>query len=145
MKGDLGQTPGGFPKNIQQLILKNEKPYTDRPNAHLKPIDFDKAWEDFTKKFGKHYTFTDLLSWLFYPKVFEEYHQHQQQFGDVYYLPTPVFFYGLKPNEETLVELAPGKSILVSGPACGCIGQKRQNLQHFHSFDEVLELGRALA
>ncbi|HYE53533.1 MAG TPA: biotin/lipoyl-containing protein, partial [Chitinophagaceae bacterium] len=113
MKGDLGQTPGGFPPKVQQLILKNEKPYTDRPNAHLKPIDFDKAWEDFTQKFGKHYQFTDLLSYLFYPKVFEEYHQHMQQYGEVYYLPTPVFFYGLKPNEETIVELAPGKSILV--------------------------------
>ncbi|HEY0679777.1 MAG TPA: pyruvate carboxylase [Chitinophagaceae bacterium] len=112
-KGDLGQTPGGFPPELQKLILKNEKAYTDRPNAHLKPIDFDEAWKAFQKKFGNQYKFTDLLSYLFYPKVFEEYHQHLQQFGDVYYLPTPVFFYGLKPNEETLVELAPGKSILV--------------------------------
>jgi pyruvate carboxylase len=112
-KGDLGQTPGGFPPEVQKLILKNEKPYTDRPNAHLKPIDFEKALADFQKKFGKHYEFTDLLSYLFYPKVFEEYHQHMQEFGDVYYLPTPVFFFGLKANEETLVELAPGKSILV--------------------------------
>jgi pyruvate carboxylase len=31
----------------------------------------------------------------------------------VYYLPTPVFFYGLKVDEEALVDLAPGKSILV--------------------------------
>lgn len=112
-RGDLGQTPGGFPAEIQKIILKNEKPYTDRPNAHLKPIDLDRAWTDFQQKFGKQYAFTDLLSWLFYPKVFEGYHQHRQQFGEVYYLPTPVFFYGLKPNEETLVELAPGKSILV--------------------------------
>lgn len=113
LKGDLGQTPGGFPAELQKLILKNEKPYTDRPNAHLKPINFDEVWKTFQEKFGKQYQFTDLLSWLFYPKVFEGYHQHQQQFGEVYYLPTPVFFYGLKPNEETLVELAPGKSILV--------------------------------
>ena len=112
-RGDLGQTPGGFPPALQKLILKNEKPYSDRPNAHLKPIDFDQAWNDFQQKFGKQYEFTDLLSYLFYPKVFEGYHQHHQQFGDVYYLPTPVFFYGLKANEETLVELAPGKSILV--------------------------------
>ncbi|MGB8194163.1 MAG: pyruvate carboxylase, partial [Chitinophagaceae bacterium] len=112
-KGDLGQTPGGFPEELQKIILKNETPYTDRPNAHLKPIDFDQAWQDFQVKFGKEYQFTDLLSYLFYPKVFEGYHKHQQQFGEVYYLPTPVFFYGLKANEETLVQLAPGKSILV--------------------------------
>lgn len=113
LKGDLGQTPGGFPPALQNIILKNERPYTDRPNAHLKPVDFEQAWQQFQEKFGKQYQFTDLLSYLFYPKVFEEYHQHIQQYGEVYYLPTPVFFYGLKPNEETLVQLAPGKSILV--------------------------------
>ncbi|HYJ37731.1 MAG TPA: pyruvate carboxylase, partial [Chitinophagaceae bacterium] len=113
MRGDLGQTPGGFPKELQKIILKTETPFTDRPNAHLKPIDFEEAWRLFRQKFGSGYKNTDLLSYLFYPKVFEEYHQHLRQFGDVYYLPTPVFFYGLKINEEALVELAPGKSILV--------------------------------
>ncbi len=112
-KGDLGQTPGGFPIELQKIILKNEKAYTERPNAHLSPIDFEGAWISFNEKFGKGYDFTDLLSYLFYPRVFDEYHQHRMEFGDVHYLATPVFFYGLKPNEETLVELAPGKSILV--------------------------------
>jgi len=113
MKGDLGQTPGGFPEPLQKIILKNELAFTDRPNAHLNPIDFDEAWKQFRQKFGSSYKQTDLLSYLFYPKVFEEYHQHLKQFGEVYYLPTPVFFFGLRVNEEALVELAPGKSILV--------------------------------
>ena len=39
--GDLGQPAGGFPKKLQKIILKNRKPYTNRPNAHLEPIDFD--------------------------------------------------------------------------------------------------------
>ena len=113
LRGDLGQTPGGFPADLQKAILKNEKPYTDKPNAHLQPIDFDKAWDDFKVKYGAGYAFEDLLSYLFYPKVFDEYHQFKTQFADVYYIPTPVFFYGLRPNEETLIELAPGKSILI--------------------------------
>ena len=113
MKGDLGQATGGFPEQLQKIILKNETAFKDRPNAHLKPIDFDDAWRSFRKKFGSGYKTTDLLSYLFYPKVFEEYHQHLKEFGEVYYLPTPVFFYGLNINEEALVELAPGKSILV--------------------------------
>jgi pyruvate carboxylase len=53
------------------------------------------------------------LSYLFYPKVFKEYHEFKSTYGDVYYIPTPVFFFGLQPNEETLIELAPGKSILI--------------------------------
>ncbi len=113
LRGDLGQTPGGFPEQLQKIILKNEKAYTDRPNAHLQPIDFTKALEVFQTKYGKQYNLLDLLSSLFYPKVFDEYHQHRAKFGEVHYIPSPAFFYGLKPNEETLIELAPGKSILV--------------------------------
>ncbi|WP_207493753.1 pyruvate carboxylase [Aridibaculum aurantiacum] len=113
IKGDLGQTEGGFPTKLSQIILKNEKPYTDRPNAHLKPIDFEAAMQQFQQQFGQQYTFLDLLSYLFYPKVFREYHDHLNKFGDLDYLPTDVFFFGLKPNQETLIELSPGKSILV--------------------------------
>src|SRR5690554_4422501 len=40
-KGDLGQPVSGFPKDIQKIILRDEQPYTDRPNAHLEPIDFE--------------------------------------------------------------------------------------------------------
>lgn len=112
-KGDLGQPVGGFPEQLSNIILKNEKHYNDRPNAHLKPIDFDAAFEKFKEKFGENCTFLDLLSYLFYPKVYKEYHEHRSQFGELHYMPTPVFFFGLKPNEETLIELSPGKSILI--------------------------------
>jgi pyruvate carboxylase len=113
LKGDLGQPEGGFPKPLQKLVLKDVVPYTSRPNEHMQPIDFDKAFNDFKAKFGNEYTFLDLLSYLFYPKVFEEYAAHREQYGDVYYLPTTAFFYGLNDKEESLIELAPGKSILV--------------------------------
>jgi pyruvate carboxylase len=113
LKGDLGQSDGGFPKHLQKLILKDVEPFTNRPNEHLPPVDFDKEFADFKVKFGNDYSFLDLLSYLFYPKVFEEYAAHREQFGDVYYLPSTAFFYGLNANEESLIELAPGKSILV--------------------------------
>ncbi len=112
-RGDLGQTPGGFPEKLQQIILKNEKPFADRPNAHLAPLDLEEEWKKFTSKYGNQYEKTDLLSYLFYPRVFDEYHQFKTSYGEVYYIPTPVFFFGLKPNEEALVQLEAGKSILV--------------------------------
>jgi pyruvate carboxylase len=112
-KGDLGQPVGGFPGELSRIILKNEQRYSDRPNAHLKPINFDEAFENFKEKFGENCTFLDLLSYLFYPKVYNEYHEHRTQYGDLHYMPTPVFFFGLKANEETLIELSPGKSILI--------------------------------
>ena len=112
-RGDLGQTPGGFPKDLQKIILKNEKPYTERPNAHLQPINFTEAFNAFRKKYGNDVNQLDLLSYLFYPKVFDEYYQHRSQYGEVSHLPSTTFFYGLKQDEEVLIELSPGKSILV--------------------------------
>jgi len=112
-RGDLGQTPGGFPASLQKIILKNERAYTDRPNAHLQPLNLSLEQEKFEAKYGTRYSNLDMLSYLFYPKVFDEYHQFKSTYGEVYYVPSPVFFFGLKPNEETLIELAPGKSILI--------------------------------
>ncbi|MCF8254287.1 MAG: pyruvate carboxylase [Bacteroidia bacterium] len=112
-RGDLGQNPGGFPEALSKLILKEKIPYTGRPNEHLAPIDFDKAFADFQVQFGSDYNFLDLLSYLFYPKVFEDYAKRRDQFGPMWHMPTPTFFYGLKNNEEALIELAPGKNILI--------------------------------
>ncbi|KAA9339404.1 pyruvate carboxylase [Hymenobacter busanensis] len=113
LRGDIGQPEGGWPAEVQRAVLKDEKPFTDRPNEHLKPIDFKKEWKAFEAKFGAGVKFTDLLSYLLYPKVFEQYWAHQQQFGDVSVVPTRVFFYGLRPGEETIIDIARGKSIIV--------------------------------
>jgi pyruvate carboxylase len=111
-KGDLGQPYQGFPEKLQKVILKNTKPYTDRPNAHLAPIDFDKEFAEFQQKFNKHCNFLDFLSYKFYPKVFEDYFNHYNQYGDVSYIPTKAFFYGLKANEEITIEFESGKMVI---------------------------------
>jgi pyruvate carboxylase len=112
-RGDLGQNPGGFPPALSKVILKSQKAYTDRPNAHLAPIDFDKEFEVFQTQFGVDYSFLDFLSYKFYPKVFEGYADMKSKFGDIWHIPTATFFYGLKNNEEILIELGRGKNILV--------------------------------
>ncbi len=116
-KGDLGQPTGGFPKKLQKIILKNKKPYRNRPNAHLEPIDFDVEYEAFRKKFQKGFTrdieFEDFLSYSLYPKVFEQAHEKHKLYGSLATIPTHNFFYGLKRREEALIELEPGKTIVV--------------------------------
>jgi pyruvate carboxylase len=112
-RGDLGQPHGGWPVELQKIVLKDDKPYTDLPNAHLKPIDFEKEFEAFQKKFDHYRGFNDFLSWKFYPKVFEEYYQFNKKFGDVSSLPTPVFFFGMKNNEEILVDIGTGKTLII--------------------------------
>ncbi len=113
MRGDLGQPFGGWPTELQKIILKDEKPYTDLPNAHLAPIDFEKEFELFQNKFDNYQSFFDFLSWKFYPKVFEEYYNFTKQFGDISAIPTPAFFYGMKSNEEILVNIGQGKTLII--------------------------------
>ena len=122
-RGDIGQPEGGWPAELQKLILKNEAPFTDRPNEHLAPIDFDKEWPAFQQKFAGA-KFTDMLSSLLYPKVFEEYWAFRQKFGNVGKVPTSVFFYGLKPGEETIIEIARGKSVIVRLESVGTINEE---------------------
>ncbi|MGB3345259.1 MAG: pyruvate carboxylase [Aequorivita sp.] len=116
-KGDLGQPLGGFPKELQNIILKNAIPYTERPNAHLEPIDFDSEFSAFNKKFQKGFSrsleFEDFLSYSLYPRVFEDAHERYKLYGNTAILATQNFFYGMQPQEEATIELEPGKSILV--------------------------------
>ncbi len=112
-RGELGQPPGGFPEEIQKIVLKDEEPMTKRPNEYLDPIDFEKEWENFKQKFGDEYSFEDLLSYLLYPKVFEEYAEFREKYGDISYVPTPQFFFGMEEKEETLIEIDKGKTLIV--------------------------------
>ncbi|SNR29976.1 pyruvate carboxylase [Flavobacterium sp. ov086] len=113
LKGELGQPDGGWPEDFQKMVLKGEKPFVDLPNAHLTPIDFDQEFEIFQQKFSTSCTLADFLSYKFYPKVFEQYFKTCEKYGDVSVIPTTVFFYGLKPNEEVIVNISQGKSIIV--------------------------------
>ncbi len=112
-KGDIGQPPNGFDPTLQKIILKDIQPYTERPNEHLKPVDFDREFERLKEKFGEEVKFTDLLSYLLYPKVWEEYYAKKQLYGAVWKIPTPNFYYGLSSNEEATIEIDKGKVILV--------------------------------
>jgi pyruvate carboxylase len=122
-RGDIGQPEGGWPAEVQQAILKDEAPFTDRPNEHLAPINFDAEWRKFEEKFGPSAKFTDLLSWLLYPKVFEQYWAHLVQYGEAGIVPTPVFYYGLQPGDETIIDIARGKSIIVSLQSIGMVNE----------------------
>jgi pyruvate carboxylase len=112
-KGDLGQPHGGFPAKLQKVILKDEVAYTERPNEHMEPIDFDKEFAAFQKKFGKECSFLDFLSYKMYPKVFEGFYQHRVVYGDVSNIPTPAFYYGMKTYEEIMVPISKGKNVIV--------------------------------
>ncbi|MDX5480314.1 MAG: pyruvate carboxylase subunit B, partial [Hymenobacteraceae bacterium] len=122
-KGELGQPVGGFPKKLQDIVLKDTKPFTDRPNEHLEPVDFEKEFAEFQEKYGKNKKFTDFLSYQLYPKVYDAYHKYIEQYGDVAAIPTRLFFYGLQPGEEAIIDIARGKSIVIKYQSVGPVNE----------------------
>lgn len=112
-RGDLGQMPGGFPEKLSKIILKGEKPYSERPNAHLEPVDFEKEFVQFQSDFDEYCDELDFISYKLYPKVFKDFYEHWLKYGEVRHLPTKAFFYGLKENEEIFVQIGKGKHIIV--------------------------------
>ena len=122
-KGDLGQPVDGFPKKLQKLILKDQKPYTERPNAHIPPVDFDKEYADFRKIFendlSRNIDFTDFLSYKLYPKVFTDAYNKHLKYDNLTNLPTKNFFYGMERGEEIAVELDKGKTLLITLESIG--------------------------
>ncbi len=112
-RGELGQPVGGFPEVLQRKVLGDEQPFTDRPNEHLQAIDLSAEFEQFQQEFGPYVNYDDFLSSQLYPEVFKKYQQHYEQYGVVRTLPTPAFFFGLKENEEILVNLGEGKDLLI--------------------------------
>ncbi|RWL24162.1 MAG: hypothetical protein E5X68_38650, partial [Mesorhizobium sp.] len=50
LRGDLGQSPGGWPAALQKKALKGEKPITVRPGSLLKPADLKASRKDIETK-----------------------------------------------------------------------------------------------
>ncbi|WNJ19569.1 pyruvate carboxylase [Pontibacter sp. G13] len=113
-RGDLGQPYGGFPERLQRMVLKDEIPYTDRPNAHLAPIDTEREFQEFRQAYpDSRMDFQDFISSKLYPNVWPAYYEHLQTYDDVSKIPTEQFFFPMKPNEEILVKIDPGKKLLI--------------------------------
>ena len=112
-RGELGQPYGGFPEQVQKIVLKGEEPMSGRPNEQLEPIDFDREFTEFQERFDDDRTLLDFISFKLYPKVYEDFYNHQRVYGDMSALPTPAFFYGMQYGEEILVNIAEGKVIMI--------------------------------
>ena len=112
-RGELGQPPGGWPVELQKKVLKDVQPFTERPGAILPPADLAAIRAEAEKKVGRALSDDELASYLMYPKVFTDFAAHAREYGDVSALPTPVFFYGMQPGEEVVVELERGKALII--------------------------------
>jgi pyruvate carboxylase len=118
-EGRLGQPPGGFPKVLQERVLKGRPAITERPGANLPPTDLEAETKKSQTYLTRPASIRDGLSYTLYPKVFPEYATHESTYSDTSILPTPLFFFGPEPSVENLVEIEEGKTLIVKLLAVG--------------------------
>ena len=80
----------------------------------MKPFDLEKIRIDIEKKFGSADE-TDVASYTQYPKVYEEYRQIVEKYGDLSILPTRYFLGKPEIGEEFNIELEKGKVVIYWG------------------------------
>jgi pyruvate carboxylase len=119
LEGRLGQPPGGFPRKLQRLVLRDRAPLKGRPADALPRVDLDHVRSELKGKLKASPSDTDVMSYLMYPREFLEFDAHRRHFGDTSALPTDVFFYGMKPGQEITVDIETGKSLIVKFIAVG--------------------------
>jgi len=125
MRGNLGQPPGGFPKDLVQKVLKNEQPIVHRPSRDVPDVDLEATRQAVSQEMdGKAVDDEDLMGYLMYPKVFLDYMGRHRDYGPVRTLPTKTFFYGMEPGEEISAEIDPGKTLEIR---CQAIGESDEN------------------
>jgi pyruvate carboxylase len=126
LSGGLGWPEGGWPAGVSRVVLgeKGWKEAQARYNTALKKVGrvsphassdntLEKTRTELTAKLHREPTDDELFSHLMYPQVFAEFSKQQRESGDVSVLPTPAFFYGLKPGEEISVEIEEGKLLII--------------------------------
>lgn len=117
-QGMMGQPYGGFPKELQKIVLKDIEPLTDRPGKSLPPVDFETIKKHLIEKYNygdksEEVMNQKAISYALYPKVYEDYCEHFQMYNDVTRLESHVYFYGLRKGEETYLNIGEGKQLLI--------------------------------
>ncbi len=135
--GGLGWPDGGWPVAMWKAVL-GEKKFKEAQAKYLSAVAAEQRQtrkkakienpkskitaaaaelaalkKPLVEKLRREPTDDEFYSHLMYPQVFADFTKHQRDFGDVSVLPTPAFFYGLRPREEISVEIEEGKVLII--------------------------------
>jgi pyruvate carboxylase len=112
-EGRLGQPAGGFPSKLQSRVLKGRKPFTERPGSLLPPVDLEAERKKLAETRKHPIDDRELVTYLLYGRVSNDFVAHQSKYADVSILPTPAFFYGMTPGEEMSIDIEEGKTLII--------------------------------
>ncbi|MEY3774289.1 MAG: hypothetical protein RLZZ129_1069 [Verrucomicrobiota bacterium] len=135
LTGGLGWPDGGWPVPVWRAVLGEKrfkeaqakykaalaaekkraakKSKIENPKSKIADAVLTKLRAELAEKIRREPTDDEFYSHLMYPQVFADFAKHQREYGDVSVLPTPAFFYGLKPREEISVEIEEGKVLII--------------------------------
>lgn len=139
-RGDLGQPTGGFPEALQQVVLKDVKPFSIRPGLMATPVDFNDIAEQLGTTYASEPSREDIISHVLYPKVYSDYRNVTHHFGDVSVLDTPTFFYGMVPGEEINVSIEKGKTLTIKLIQIGEVDENGNRVMYFNFNGQNREL-----
>ena len=111
-QGNIGVPYQGFPEKLQKIILKGKPQMVGRPGDTLPPVDLSSVKAHITE-LGGNASPEAVSSSCLYPKVYDDWINRTNEFGDVSVLDTPTFFFGLTPGEETRVVIEQGKMLII--------------------------------
>jgi len=109
LAGGLGSPMGGWPKDLCSAVLGSAKPKTVRAPK----VDLAAVRQELAARLKHEPGDDELFSHLMYPDVFADFSKFVREFGDVSFLPTPSFFFGLKPGEDIAVDIELGKTLFI--------------------------------
>ncbi len=112
-QGYIGQPYGGFPKKLQDIILKGRDKIEERPGVFLDPVNFKQLESELYEQLGREITSFDVIAYALYPDVFMSYSNFTKEFADVSVLDTPTYLYGMRLGEEIEVEIEQGKTLFI--------------------------------
>ncbi|KAM6496884.1 pyruvate carboxylase [Amanita muscaria] len=124
-QGYLGQPHGGFPEPLRTKVIRNKPRIDSRPGATMAPLEFKKLKAELRGRFGKHISDTDVMSYVMYPKVFEEYQSFIERYGDLSVVPTRYFLGRPEIGEEMHISIENGKMLIIRLLAVGPVIEGR--------------------
>ena len=108
--GMMGQPAGGFPEDLQKVVLKGATPITVRPGKELPPVDFEEIRKTLP---ASHQNQAAVLSACLYPKIYQEYLEFLQENGDLEDMNTDIFFRGMDAGDSTEMDIENGKTLII--------------------------------
>ncbi|MBQ2449853.1 MAG: pyruvate carboxylase, partial [Peptococcaceae bacterium] len=111
-EGQMGQPEGGFPEELQKLVLKGKPFITCRPGEILPAEDFDAIKKHLDEQFGMDADMKQVMSYCMYPKVYEDYLEAKLDNGEFVHMGSDVFFHAITEGETCEIALSEGKILV---------------------------------